>query len=227
MSEALVKVGDILKVSLPSAEAKNKDNEKKSNRVKATVVSVKKAKKEKDGWKYQLQIGDEIVKTKLDDMEWKLVKSSPTELSSKSKKRSREEVENHNEQRLTVPKVLKTSKLTPALTAAIKYTLAPMVNASELAFRLLCRKYGATLAYTPMINSEKFAVDAEYRKEEFQTTPQDRPLVAHFSANNAELFLQAVKHVEKHCDAIGKHSLLLSHYQTSHVFLFIQTIFTI
>ena len=32
-----------------------------------------------------------------------------------------------------------------------------------------------------LIFSERFAVDEEYRKEEFQTTPEDRPLVAHFS----------------------------------------------
>jgi hypothetical protein len=84
-----------------------------------------------------------------------------------------------------------------------KKILAPMVGASELAFRLLCRKYGATLAYTPMMSSDRFAVDPSYREEEFQTVPADRPLVAHFSANNPEVFLAAAKHVENHCDAIG------------------------
>ena len=83
----------------------------------------------------------------------------------------------------------------------IKYILAPMVGASELPFRLLCRKYGAQLCYTPMMSSSKF-IDPEYRKEEFQTIPEDRPLVCHFSANDPQEFTQAGKLVEHMCDAI-------------------------
>ena len=80
--------------------------------------------------------------------------------------------------------------------------LAPMVGGSELAFRLLCRRYGVDLAYTPMMNSERFAIDEQYRNEEFQSTPTDRPLVAHFSANHPQTFLTAVKHIEHLCDAV-------------------------
>lgn len=53
-----------------------------------------------------------------------------------------------------------------------------------------------------MINSEKFAVDADYRRQEFQTCNEDRPVVAHFSANNPCVLLAAAKFVEKSCDAI-------------------------
>ena len=83
-----------------------------------------------------------------------------------------------------------------------RYILAPMVGASELPFRLLCRRYGASLAYTPMINSERFAEDPDYRRREFQCTPEDRPLVAHFSANKPDAFLKAARFVEDACDAI-------------------------
>ena len=89
--------------------------------------------------------------------------------------------------------------LTPA---SYRFIVAPMVGGSELAFRLLCRRYGATLAYTPMINAERFAVDAEYRKEQFQTVPADRPLVCHFGGNDPETMLTAARWVEHSCDAI-------------------------
>ena len=99
-----------------------------------------------------------------------------------------------------------------------QHIVAPMVGASELAFRLLCRKYGATLAYTPMMSSSQFIKEAAEKQIdcptlgdntiansnicEFQTIPQDRPLVVHFSSNNPNDFAAASKLVEKHCDAI-------------------------
>ncbi|MGK3739570.1 MAG: tRNA-dihydrouridine synthase 1 [Bacillariaceae sp.] len=82
------------------------------------------------------------------------------------------------------------------------YIVAPMVGASELPFRLLCRKYGAQLIYTPMMLASQFATSEEYRKKEFQTTPFDRPLVCHFAANNPEDFSRAAKLAEPYCDAI-------------------------
>ena len=84
----------------------------------------------------------------------------------------------------------------------IQHTLAPMVGASELAFRLLCRKYGATLAYTPMMSAAEFSRSETYRRTEFQTIAEDRPLVCHFAANQPEEFASAAQLVENVCDAI-------------------------
>lgn len=50
-----------------------------------------------------------------------------------------------------------------------KLIVAPMVDNSELPFRLLCRKYGATAAYTPMLHSRLFTESEKYRAQEFTT----------------------------------------------------------
>ena len=44
-----------------------------------------------------------------------------------------------------------------------KYFCAPMVDASELAFRLLTRRYGVHVAFTPMIHSASFNSGVKFR----------------------------------------------------------------
>lgn len=79
-----------------------------------------------------------------------------------------------------------------------------MVGGSELAFRLLCRRYAtrSLLCYTPMMDSGRFATDGKYRQEIFQTCEADRPLVAHFSGNDPQILLAAARHVEAFVDAV-------------------------
>lgn len=51
------------------------------------------------------------------------------------------------------------------------------VDQSELAFRMLCRRHGAELCYTPMFHSRLFAESPAYREKMFEQHVHDRPLV--------------------------------------------------
>jgi tRNA-dihydrouridine synthase 1 len=59
-----------------------------------------------------------------------------------------------------------------------KFVLAPMVEQSELPWRMLSRKYASQLCYTPMMHAGNFARDHTYRVENFSTCPEDRPVIA-------------------------------------------------
>merc|ERR1712063_221428 len=80
--------------------------------------------------------------------------------------------------------------------------VAPMVDASELPFRMLCRKYGATMAWTPMLHSRMFAEQKKYGKKNLTTCPEDRPLAIQFCANDPDILLKAALLVQDQCDAI-------------------------
>lgn len=55
----------------------------------------------------------------------------------------------------------------------------------------------------PMMSSVQFAADPEYRASVFQTVPEDRPLVAHFSANDPAVMLAAAKLIEHQVSVQG------------------------
>lgn len=87
-----------------------------------------------------------------------------------------------------------------------KKIVAPMVDHSELAWRILSKKYGADLSYSPMYHARLFATDEKYRKSMWSTkdgdSTIDRPLIVQFCANDPDHLLAAAKHVETSCDAV-------------------------
>lgn len=74
-----------------------------------------------------------------------------------------------------------------------KFILAPMVDNSELPFRMLCRKYGAEAAYTPMLHARVFTESKKYRSQEFTTCKVS--LCTHLMSSAAFEFVVLLVHI--------------------------------
>ncbi|KAK2008376.1 dihydrouridine synthase [Colletotrichum eremochloae] len=109
-----------------------------------------------------------------------------------------------------------------------KYILAPMVDQSEFAWRMLSRSFippseqKNLVAYTPMFHARLYKDTENYRQCHFQavrpsntndstSTPQawldgnpsiDRPLFVQFCANDPDALLGAALRVAPYCDAV-------------------------
>ncbi|OJI85178.1 hypothetical protein ASPTUDRAFT_41331 [Aspergillus tubingensis CBS 134.48] len=107
-----------------------------------------------------------------------------------------------------------------------KYIIAPMVDRSEFAWRMLTRSFMTpedqkkVLAYSPMYHARLFREQENVRVQHFHPTRAaagkgedespyldgnpsfDRPLFVQFCANNPDDFLEAARHVAPYCDAV-------------------------
>jgi tRNA-dihydrouridine synthase len=80
--------------------------------------------------------------------------------------------------------------------------VAPMVDQSELPFRLLAKRYGADLAYTPMLHARMTVESPSYLDRAFTTCAAERPVVAQFCANDPAVLLAAARRVQDRVDAV-------------------------
>ncbi|KAK6843673.1 hypothetical protein PG987_004533 [Apiospora arundinis] len=104
-----------------------------------------------------------------------------------------------------------------------KFVVAPMVDQSEFAWRMLTRSFmtpaenAKLLAYTPMFHARLFEETPKYRESHFQSTVStedpttlhldgnpafDRPLFVQFCANDPAHLLAAARHAAPYCDAV-------------------------
>ena len=88
-----------------------------------------------------------------------------------------------------------------------KFVMAPMVLQSELCFRMMCRKYNCSLAYSPMIRASQII---HHHKEHgnlnklLLTHKYDRPLIVQICGNDPAEMVAAAQIIEalNICDAI-------------------------
>ncbi|CRG89538.1 tRNA-dihydrouridine synthase 1 [Talaromyces islandicus] len=105
-----------------------------------------------------------------------------------------------------------------------KFIVAPMVDRSEFAWRMLTRSFmkqdepKPLLAYSPMFHARLFQADKMVRAQHFQPTRSvgekteelfldgnpaiDRPLFVQFCSNDPDDFIEAARHVAPYCDAV-------------------------
>jgi tRNA-dihydrouridine synthase 1 len=87
------------------------------------------------------------------------------------------------------------------------YALAPMVDQSDLAFRMQCRQYGCNLCFTPMIHAKLFVTQKNYRKkfsirQHDDDTMIDRPLIAQLCGSDRHYVLETAKLLQDRVDGI-------------------------
>ncbi|KDR79990.1 hypothetical protein GALMADRAFT_242180 [Galerina marginata CBS 339.88] len=96
----------------------------------------------------------------------------------------------------------------PSSKIDLGFVAAPMVNQSDLPFRLLVRRYSATVVYTQMYIPEKLLADRDYLEYHIRDLTQgndddlSRPVVAQLCGNDPEVIVRAGRKLQGYCDAI-------------------------
>jgi tRNA-dihydrouridine synthase B len=76
--------------------------------------------------------------------------------------------------------------------------LAPMVDITNLPFRLICRKAGAAFAFTEMINVPAILHENEKTQEMMKTCKEDSPLGIQITGNNLKDFEKVIPHLKNY-----------------------------
>ncbi|CDS39354.1 tRNA dihydrouridine synthase 4 [Echinococcus multilocularis] len=79
---------------------------------------------------------------------------------------------------------------------------APMVRYSKLPFRLLVRRHGVDLAYSPMIMSSAFLHSSKARAADFSTCPADHPLVTQLACRSGPEFARCAEELSALCEGV-------------------------
>ncbi len=76
--------------------------------------------------------------------------------------------------------------------------VAPMAGYTDSAFRFICRKYGADMAYTEMISADALFYDSKKTLKMLEFNKKEKPVVCQLFGKRPEMFAKAVQVVEKY-----------------------------
>ena len=74
--------------------------------------------------------------------------------------------------------------------------LAPMAGVTDLAFRIICDRFGAGLSYTEMVSAKALSFSDKKTGSLMET--QDLPTAVQLFGSDASVLAEAVPHAEKH-----------------------------
>jgi tRNA-dihydrouridine synthase 1 len=131
---------------------------------------------------------------------WLLINKAPAD--SGSRQNGKSPCESYLDHRQTLPRMIEIQDL--------RYIAAPMVKQSDLPFRTLTRKYGATTAYTQMLLPDRLLNDQEYLEHHIRDLTLDpefgHPVVVQLCGNDVQTIVDAGRKLQNYCDGIGKHN---------------------
>ncbi len=80
--------------------------------------------------------------------------------------------------------------------------LAPMADVTDVAFRLLCRRYGAGLAGTEMISANALARENKSTLRLLDVVDEEKPRVIQLFGQNTDCLLESAKFLRDKCEII-------------------------
>lgn len=83
-----------------------------------------------------------------------------------------------------------------------KAFLAPMAGHTNIAFRLLCQKYGAGLCVGEMISSDALVRNNQQSLKMLDVDPEENPSTIQLFGGNIDTLCEAAKIMEKHVDIV-------------------------
>lgn len=83
-----------------------------------------------------------------------------------------------------------------------KLILAPMFHVTNVAFRMLCRKYGASMAVTELLSAHALANDYQKEYDIIDVAPNEKPVAIQLFGEDIDEMAAATKRVMDRCDVV-------------------------